>query len=174
MILGATNSCARSRATTMAYCQDNERSTGIRRAQRRYRGILPQGHRAHAPLPYPAAPQVLPRSDLDADQVPDLEWFGAHLDPDWHDPEQRTPLLQLDGSEEALRSATTSCSSSSMPTTSRDGWRSLRLRTASAGADHRHESPCRTGLRRSRQEVLVDPGDHYIANPRSTVVLLGR
>ena len=107
--------------------------------------------------------------------MPDLEWFGAHLDPlTGTIPNGGRSCTQLDGSEEALRSATTSCSSSSMPTTSRDGCapsvcarRALvRIIDTSLPAGQDFADPGR--------EVLVDPGDHYIANPRSTVVLLGR
>ncbi len=39
--------------------------------------------------------------DLDADDIPDLSWFGSDSrPPDWFDPELRTICLRLDGGEE--------------------------------------------------------------------------
>jgi isoamylase len=108
--------------------------------------------------------------------VPDLEWFGAHLDPpDWHDPEQRTLCCQLDGSEEAfeigdyllfliLNAHHESRWVALPPSAHGERWYRIIDTSLPAGQDFADPG----------QEVLVDPGDHYIANPRSTVVLLGR
>jgi len=114
--------------------------------------------------------------DLDDDGVPDLRWFGPDGgDPRWNDPEARTICCQLDSSEDGARLSVRRLFFILNghwdpqwivlpPLDGGHGWHRAIDTSLPAGADF--AAPGR--------EVRVDPGDHYIVNARSTVVLLAR
>jgi glycogen operon protein len=179
MILGGDEFLRSQQGNNNAYCQDNEVSW-FDWDQAARNGDTQEFFRKAIALTrrYP----ILQRrkfflgADLDADHVPDLQWFGSRLaPPNWHDPEQRTLCCQLDGSEEAseigdyllflILNAHHAVHWVALPP-SVHGERWYRIIDTSLPSGQDFADP--------GQEVLVDPGDYYIANPRSTVVLLGR
>jgi len=112
--------------------------------------------------------------DLNANGIPDLEWFGFNLDtPDWHDPEIRTICYQLDGSEVAsdkgnyllflIFNADFQVHSVMLPTPPKP-IRWLRVIDTSL--------PSGEDFLKSSREILIDPPDYYLASPRSTIVLI--
>jgi isoamylase len=179
MILGGDEILRSQQGNNNAYCQDNPLSWFDWDEAERNRDILEFFGKAIAlTRRYP----ILQRrkfflgSDLNADGVPDLEWFGTRLaPPDWHDSEQRTLCYQLDGGEDAsgsgaylllvILNAHYEARWIALPPPAR-GVRWYRIIDTSLSAGQDFAGP--------GKEVLVDPGDHYIANSRSTVVLLGR
>ncbi|KAF0146490.1 MAG: glycogen debranching protein GlgX [Nitrospirae bacterium] len=114
--------------------------------------------------------------DLDADNVPDITWFGKDLNkPSWDDPELRTICYQLDGGEEKsdmgdyhlfiILNADFNPQSIRIPILN-NGMKWYRVIDTSlkSGDDFLDAG----------KEILIDPSDFYIANARSTVVLIGR
>jgi isoamylase len=114
--------------------------------------------------------------DLNANGVPDLAWFDENgATPDWNNPELRTICLQLDGGEAQsdkgdyllyfILNADPAVRFVRLPSIS-NGKKWMRVIDTSlkAGEDLLEEG----------QEITIDPAEFYIANPRSTVVLLGR
>jgi isoamylase len=114
--------------------------------------------------------------DVDGDGVPDLAWFAPSLGPpNWNDPELRTLCCQLNTGEhgsavEATRlyvilNAHFESQWISLPTLAAgSGWFRAIDTSLEAGED----------IMASGAEVPIDPPGLYIANPRSTVVLLAR
>jgi isoamylase len=114
--------------------------------------------------------------DLDADRVPDLAWCSPDGGtPDWNDPENRTICVQLDGSEEKsplgeYRLFIVLHADHRM--------RGVRLPALEEGRRWRRvldtSLPPGEDLPDPGMEVMIDPPDFYLVNPRSTVLLLGR
>jgi isoamylase len=179
MILGGDEFLRSQDGNNNAYCQDNEVSwfdwdQAVRNADTLefFRKAIAFTRR----YPILQRRKFFLGSDLDSDQVPDLQWFGPRLDqPGWNDPGQRVLCYRLDGSEEAseagnyilflILNAHHETQWVALPPSLR-GERWYRIIDTSLPGGQDFADP--------GQEVLVDPGDHYIANPRSTVVLLGR
>jgi isoamylase len=113
--------------------------------------------------------------DLDDDGVPDLIWFGTDLArPRWNDGESRTLCVQLDSSEESRHTAGRlflvfnahfeSRHVTLPPLPPSLAWHRGIDTSLPAGAD----------VSDAGSEVLLNPPDHYVAGPRSTVVLVAR
>jgi len=114
--------------------------------------------------------------DLDNDHIPEMTWFGKDLSaPSWDDPELRTLSYQLDGRDEGVDRA-------AYPlffilNSDRD-LQYVQLPALTDG--QRWHRVIDTSLKRGDdfledgKEIRIDPPDHYLANGRSTVVLLGR
>lgn len=111
--------------------------------------------------------------DGDQNSVPDIVWFGLNgAPPAWDDAEQRTLCFQLDGSEEPseegdyrlffILNADFALRGVKLPALGQ-GMRWYRVVDTSlpAGADFANP----------REEVLLEPADCYLVNPRSTVLL---
>ena len=113
--------------------------------------------------------------DLDADNIPDITWLGPNLGrPDWDDPELHTLCYMLDGGEEPsalgkyflllILNADYSLRYIQLPSLPGGRqWRRVIDTSLPAGEDF-----CQAG-----HEVPLEPVNLYLANPRSTVVLLG-
>lgn len=114
--------------------------------------------------------------DLNANHIPDITWFGKNLDkPSWDDPELRTLCYQLDGGEERsevgdyqlfiILNADFNLQSVKILQL-KDGKKWYRVIDTSlkSGEDFLDVG----------KEIFLSPSDYYIANPRSTVVLLGK
>jgi isoamylase len=110
------------------------------------------------------------------DHLPALTWFGPDLGaPRWTDPEARTLCVRLDGADAPSESgdyllfvvlnAHFQSQWVQLPPP-RDGKRWLRVVDTSLPAGDDFLEP--------GHEVLIDPPDHYIANPRSTIILVAR
>ena len=114
-------------------------------------------------------------TDLDDDGVPDLKWFGPDGgDPHWNDPEARTLCVQLEsGPDDALPvkrlfiilNADFHTQWIKLPPLGPPlAWHRAIDTSLPAGAD----------FSEAGSEIRLDPSDHYIVNPRSTVVLLAQ
>ena len=113
--------------------------------------------------------------DLDSDSVRDITWYGPDLGrPDWDDPQLKTLCYQLDGSEEpsdlgdyrlfVILNADHRVQGVKLPPLPEPQcWRRVLDTSLQPG-----EEWCDPG-----QEVAIEPADHYLANPRSVVVLIG-
>ena len=115
-------------------------------------------------------------TDLDADHIPDLNWSGPDgQTPDWPNPASRTLCYQLDTDDTIPGGAVTSLFFILNadyqnkwivlpPLPGTYAWHRIVDTSLPAGQD----------FAEPYTEVRVDPGDHYIANPRSCVVLESR
>ncbi|MFA4828530.1 MAG: glycogen debranching protein GlgX [Thermodesulfovibrionales bacterium] len=114
--------------------------------------------------------------DLDADNVPDITWFGKDLNkPSWDDPELRTICYQLDGGEEIsdmgdyhlfiILNADFNPQSIRIPILN-NGMKWYRAIDTSIKS--------KDDFLDAGREILIEPSDFYIANARSTVVLIGK
>ena len=116
--------------------------------------------------------------DLDDDKIPDLAWFGTNGDgggPHWNNPEARTVCVQLDASTERgeltgerlffIFNADFKSQSVNLPPLDNGAkWRRAIDTSLAAGVDFAEDG----------KEIALNPSDHYIANARSTVVLIGK
>ena len=114
--------------------------------------------------------------DLDANNIPDLSWSPADGgNPNWGDPELRTLCLQLDGSEEEsalgdyqlfiILNADFHLQSVNLPKlTDKKKWYRVLDTSLPTGEE----------IMMPGHEIILDPNDIYLVNPRSTVMLLGR
>ena len=179
MILGGDEFMRTQRGNNNAYCQDNEISWFHWDEVNKNSDILDFFKKAIA---FEKRYAILQRrkfligKDLDADQVPDITWFGKDLGiPFWDDPELRTVCFQLDGGEEIselghyhlffILNADFHLQSVSLPPlTNGKKWYRVVDTSLKSGEDF-----LETG-----KEIRIEPSDHYLANPRSTVVLIGK
>lgn len=179
MILGGDECMRTQKGNNNAYCQDNEMSWFHWEDVRKNSDILDFFKKAIAfEKRYP----ILQRrkfflgKDLDADHIPDIAWFGKNLERFfWDDPELRTLCYQLDGGEEKselghyhlffILNADYRLQPISLPTLPNgQKWYRVIDTSLKEGKDFLD-----TG-----KEIQIDPPDHYLANPRSTVVLIGK
>lgn len=120
--------------------------------------------------------KFLSGKDLDGNHVRDIEWFSPDGNPlNWDDWQSRTLCYQLDGSEQEselgdyqlffILNADFNLKSVRLP---RPGngkkWRRIVDTSLDSGRDFVDPG----------KEVLIDPPEQYLANPRSTVVLVTR
>jgi len=120
--------------------------------------------------------EFLSGKDLDGNHVRDIEWFAPDGNPlNWDDWQSRTLCYQLDGSEQEselgdyqfffILNADFNLKSVRLP---RPGngkkWRRIVDTSLDSGRDFVDPG----------KEVLIDPPEQYLANPRSTVVLVTR
>ena len=179
MILGGDEFFRTQGGNNNAYCQDNEISWFNWEFTEKNRDILSFWKKAiafekrHAVLRHK---KFLLGKDLDADQVPDITWFGKDLgNPDWNDPELRTVCYRLDGNEDGsgpsdyhlffILNADFNLQFIRLPVLAK-GKRWYRAIDTSLESGEDSLDP--------GKEQIIDPSDHYLANPRSTVVLLGK
>ena len=179
MILGG-DECGRSQqGNNNAYSQDNEISWFDWNLVSRNSDLVDFFRKVIA---FTRRFQVLQRrkfllgKDLDADGVSDLAWFAPDLGaPAWSDSNARTLCYQLDSCETGA-----DCEANQIffilnghfesqwvtlpPLAAPRAWYRVIDTSLPAGKDFAD----------SGQEVRLDPADHYIANPRTTVVLLSR
>ncbi len=109
------------------------------------------------------------------DDVPDIAWFGKDLQPpSWNDLGLRTLCYQLHGKEEGseiddyylffILNADYNLQSIELPPINNKKWYRAIDTSLKNGEDFLVPG----------KEVQIDPAGHYLANPRSTVVLLGK
>jgi isoamylase len=177
MILGGDEFARTQQGNNNAYCQDNELSWFDWSAMERNRDVMEFFRKAIAltrRFPILQRRKFLLGRDLDDDGVPDLTWCSQDIGaPNWQDPNARTVCVQLDASEDGTD-----------PSVDRLFFifnahyeqQRIKLPQLSAGrAWHRAIDTSLPGgedFLNPGQEVRIDPADHYLANPRSTVVLL--
>jgi len=177
MMLGGDEFLRTQRGNNNAYCQDNETSwfdwdeaarnadmTDFWRKAIQLTRRFPVLQRRKFPL----------GPDLHDDRLPALTWFGTDLGaPLWNDPDARTICVRLDGATApsdagdyllfVIMNADPESQWVQLPAP-RDGKRWRRVADTSL--------PAGTDVMDAGSEVPIDPADHYIASPRSTVILV--
>ncbi|MGD0915966.1 MAG: glycogen debranching protein GlgX [Thermodesulfobacteriota bacterium] len=179
MILGGDEFMRTQKGNNNAYCQDNDISWFQWDEVKKNSDILIFFKKAIAFVKRYSCLQrrkFFLGKDLDADHIPDLSWFGKDLDkPSWDDPELRTLCYRLDGGEEEsewgdyhlffILNADSNLQFIKLPQlTKGKKWFRAVDTSLKSGEDFLD-----TG-----KEIRIEPSDHYLANPRSTVVLIGR
>lgn len=176
MLLGGDEFLRTQRGNNNAYCQDNDISWFDWSLAGKNADMVEFFRKAVA---FRRRYTILQRRkfllgvDADSDSVLDITWYGRNLDaPAWDDPGERTLCYQLDGSEEKSDAGdyllffilNADHTSQRVKLPQHDGclWR----RVIDTGLE-----PGRDFLSPGK-EPLLDPQDHYVAGPRSTVVLL--
>jgi glycogen operon protein len=178
MILGGDEFLRTQRGNNNAYCQDNEISWLDWHLAAANADIVEFTRKAIA---FTRRCTILTRrrfllgADLNADQIPDIDWFredGGRMS--WDNPGARTLCFQLDGGEEPSElgsyrlylvfNADWNLRSVVLPGL-RGGRRWLRVIDTSLPAGEDFAEP--------GSEVPLDPPGVYLVNPRSTVVLIG-
>ncbi len=179
MILGGDEFMRSQKGNNNAYCQDNETSWFNWDEAKKNSDITDFFKKA---IVFTKRYAILQRRkfflghDLDDDNVPDISWFGEDLEkPEWDNPQLHTLCWQLDGGEEKseigdyhlflILNADYTLHQIELPGLN-SGMRWYRVIDTSL--------PSGVDFLEPGREILLNPSDHYIANPRSTVVLLGR
>jgi isoamylase len=179
MWLGGDEVLRTQRGNNNAYCQDNEISW--------FDWTLLEKHRdffdfVKKMLAFTRRYPVLLRrtffsgSDVNRDDRPDIRWYGTNLDdPSWNDPELRTLCYQLDGFE-----AETGAGNYLLFVIANADWHVRGVRLPEPGHNRRWYRVVDTSLPAGEDfcdaghEVALEPQGLYIANGRSSVVLLAR
>jgi glycogen operon protein len=178
MILGGDEFLRTQGGNNNAYCQDNDISWfdwSLADANDDVRRFFERAIALTRRYPILQRRKFLLGRDLDADQMPDITWFGFDLGrPDWNNPTVRALSLMLDGSEEAsaagdyllflILNADPLLQRVALPRPAGKEWHRIIDTSLPDGQDFLDEGA----------EILLDPQDHYLANGRSTVLLLGR
>jgi glycogen operon protein len=178
MILGGDEFLRSQRGNNNAYCQDDELSWFDWRLVEKNadtRRFFEKAIALTRMYPILQRRKFLLGTDLDCNQVPDITWFDDNLNrPDWNNPMVQTLSLMLDGSEEKspagdyllflILNATPFLQRVSLPHEGDKSWYRIIDTSLPAGEDFQDPG----------KEILLDPQDFYLANDRSTVVLLGR
>jgi glycogen operon protein len=181
MLLGGDEFARTQRGNNNAYCQDNAMSWFDWDLAAKNDDLFEFFRKAIAFVRrYP----ILQRrkfalcEDLDDDGIPDFTWFGTDGNgngPNWHDPESRIVCVQLDASTERgeligerlflIGNAHFEPQRVNLPPLpAGEHWRRVIDTSLAAGAD----------FAESGKEIVLDPNDFYLANARSTVVLVGK
>ncbi len=178
MILGGDEFLRTQRGNNNAYCQNNEISWFDWRLAERNAGIRDFFKKTVAltrRYPILQRRKFLLGEDLDNDQIKDITWYDTGLNrPDWNNPTVRTLCLMLDGGEEKseagdyllflILNAAPYLQKVTLPLIEGKCWYRLIDTSLPDGED----------FLEAGKEVRLDPQDHYLANGRTTVLLLGR
>jgi glycogen operon protein len=178
MILGGDEFARTQQGNNNAYCQDNAISWFDWDAVSRNHDMVDFFKKTIAfvrRFPVLQRRQFSLGADLDDDGVPDLKWFGLDGgDPRWNDSEARTLCVQLEsGPDDGLAVKRLFFI---LNADYQSQWVSLPV-IASSLAWHRAidtSLPAGQDFSDAGSEIRLDPSDHYIANARSTVVLLAQ
>ncbi|HSB68436.1 MAG TPA: glycogen debranching protein GlgX [Candidatus Methylomirabilis sp.] len=179
MILGGDECFRTQRGNNNAYCQDNEIGWFDWGEVERHRDILTFFRKAIAltrRYPVLQCRKFFTGRDSNGNGIPDIQWFGGNLgEPAWNDPELHTLCYMLDGGEESAAAGDyvlfvilnadfrpQHVRLPNLPSGKR--WQRIIDTSLAAGEDFLDEG----------REVPIDPPGQYIANPRSTVLLLGK
>jgi glycogen operon protein len=179
MLLGGDEFARTQQGNNNAYCQDNEISWFDWTAASRNADLAEFFRKTIAfTRRFPALQNrhFLLGRDLDDDGVPDLKWFGPDLhQPRWLDPELRALCWQLDTREDGAH-----IGASRLFFIANAGHQPYRVRLPELESTRRWHRAIDTSLPSGDdfadpgKEIPLDPSDHYLANPRSTVVLVAQ
>ena len=178
MILGGDEFGRTQRGDNNAYCQDNGISWFDWDEVSRNHDLVDFFKKTIALVrrfPVLQRRQFVLGTDRDANGVPDLTWFGTdNGNLHWNDPEARTLCVQLDsGADDGL-------AVKRLFVILNAHYQSQWVHLPPLGASlawHRGidtSLPAGVDFAEAGAEIRLDPADHYIANPRSTVVLLAQ
>jgi glycogen operon protein len=180
MLLGGDEMMRSQRGNNNAYCQDNEiswidwtlvdRNADMVEFVRRLVALtrrFPILHRR----------RFFTGQDLDGNGLADITWYGPDLrSPDWGNPELRAIAYLLDGEAARDQRPEAPLASYRLFTLHNADHRPCRFALPPAPAAWRRildtSLPAGEDLVEPGREVVLDPGDHYWASPRSTVLLL--
>ncbi len=177
MVLGGDEFMRTQKGNNNAYCQDNEISWFDWRLAEKNADMLTFFKKAVA---FTNRYTILQRrkfflgQDLNADSIPDLSWFGADAqEPKWSDHSWRMLCYRIDGGEEM---------------SDLGSYQLFVILNADYTVQNIHLPGCPVGKQWHRvidtslpagedfvdagNEIRLDPQGFYLANPRSTVVLL--
>jgi isoamylase len=179
MILGGDEFARSQRGNNNAYCQDNEISWFDWTGLSRHSGIFEFFRKAIAltrRFPILQHRKFFLGRDLDDDQVADLTWFAPDLGhPKWNDAGMRTVCYQLDASEDrselGVKRLFFILNAHFDPQ-----WVKLPLLEPGLGWYRAIDTslPGAEDFAELGREIPLEPADHYIANPRTTVILLAQ
>jgi glycogen operon protein len=180
MLLGGDEMLRTQRGNNNAYCQDNDLSWidwTLVEKNADFVAFVGDAIALTRRFPILQRRKFFQGRDRDADGRADVTWQGPDLGaPSWGSPELRTIAYLLDGGEEpspagkyllyVILNADHEARWCRLPPPLDDSrpWRRLVDTSLPDG-----ESIAQDG-----KEVVIDPGDHYIASARSTVILLAR
>jgi glycogen operon protein len=179
MLLGGDEFLRTQRGNNNAYCQDNDISWfdwTLRDRNRDFFEFVKKTIRFTRRYPALERRTFFSGKDTSGDQRPDIRWYGYDLDdPRWDDAELRVLAYQLDGAEAdeerspyllfVILSADWNARTVRIPGPGEGRvWHRVVDTSCDAGDDFRPEG----------EEAPLTPADHYIVNPRSTVVLIAR
>jgi isoamylase len=179
MILGGDEFLRTKKGNNNSYCQDNELSWFNWEDKTKNTDIFEFFKKTIAfTKKYTILQQrkFLTGMDHNANQIPDIQWFGLNLDnPDWDNYENRTLCYMLDGTEEKsdvgeyflfiILNADFRMRNIMLPDLPNGRkWHRAIDTSLSSGEDFLDLG----------KEILMEPGDHYLADPRSTIVLVGK
>jgi isoamylase len=179
MLLGGDEFLRTQGGNNNAYCQDNEISWFDWAYAERNTDMILFAERAIAMTRrFPALQRrkFLLGTDLDTDQIADLRWCGTDGNaPDWSNPQARTLCYQLDTDDTQPGGAVSSLFVI-LNADYRNQWVMLPKLSGTYGWHRIIDTslPAGQDFAERYTEVLIDPGDHYIVNARSTVVLVAR
>ncbi len=179
MLLGGDEFLRTQRGNNNAYCQDNEISWfdwSRVETTRDFFSFVQKAIAFRRTWPVLSRRTFFRGADANGDGRPDVQWYGANLDaPAWHDRELRTLAYQLDGYE-----AETGARSYLLFVILNADWQQKPVRIPDPGADRAWYRVVDSSLAPGEDfatdgsEMRLDPADVYLANGRSTVVLLAR
>ncbi len=179
MILGGDEFMRTQKGNNNAYCQDNEISWFNWDYLKKNSDILDFFKKTIA---FEKKYTILERrkyflgEDLNADHIPEITWFGTNLgNPSWDDPEARTLCCRLVGKDESsepveyhlffILNADFRLQPVHLPPfTNGRAWYRVIDTSLKSGEDFLDFG----------KEIRINPPDVYLANPRSTVVFVGK
>ena len=179
MILGGDEFLRTQEGNNNAYCQDNRISWfdwDLAEKNGDFFAFVKKAIALTRRYPILQRRKFFTGRDQDLDAVPDIAWYGEDLAPPaWDDPEARLLCCRLDGGEEpsaagkyhlfVILNADYRIRTVRVPPLPEGRqWRRVIDTSLPAGEDFLDEGA----------EIPLDPPDAYIANPRSTVLLIGR
>ena len=179
MILGGDEFARTQQGNNNAYCQDNEINWFDWTRVERNKDLVEFFRKTIAltrRFPILQRRKFFLGKDLDDDGVPDLTWFSPDLGaPSWQDPNVRTVCVQLDASEDGsgkdvdrlffIYNSHYEPQWAKLPQLPPGEWWYRAIDTS---------LPSGEDFLEAGKEIAIDPPDHYLANPRSTVVLLAQ
>jgi len=179
MILGGDEFARSQQGNNNAYCQDNEISWFDWTTAAANEGLTDFFRKAIAltrRFPILQRRKFFLGKDLDDDGVPDLTWYSGDLGrPRWDDVNARTVCMELDASEDGTDNGVVR-----LFLILNGHYESQWIKLPQLGAErcwHRSidtSLPSGEDILEAGEELQIDPADHYIVNPRSTVVLFAQ
>jgi glycogen operon protein len=179
MMLGGDEILRTQRGNNNAYCQDNDISWfdwSLRATNADFFEFVKKAIAFTRRFPALQRRDFFSGRDINHDLRPDIKWYGFGLDePPWGDPECRTIAYQLDGAE-----ADAGAGDYLLFVILNASWNAHKIQLPDPGAPRRWRRAVDTSLGTGEdfadegREIPLDPSDHYVVGPRSTVVLLGQ
>ncbi len=179
MLLGGDEFLRTQGGNNNAYCQDNEISWfdwSLAETHERFLRFVRKavGFRRRHPILHRGS--FHQGKDTDGDSIPDIAWFGSVLAPaPWGEPNARVLCYQLDGKEAgpdapprqlfvALNGGNSMVHVHLPPAPEGERWHRVVDTSLAPPSDFVDEG----------EEVRLDPGDHYLVNAHSTLVLMAK